>query len=81
MAVMRAKFKLDSIERSLYGQEESRTIKMSPVYGGGERASEENKRFWKYSPNGELRLCTVNVAAVDHLKLGAEYFLDITEAI
>ena len=45
------------------------------VYGNGE-ACEENKKFWKWTPNGKLTFgCT---AAKDMFVPGEEYYLDLT---
>ncbi|MGA2032314.1 MAG: hypothetical protein ABSG68_08675 [Thermoguttaceae bacterium] len=58
---------------------EMRTIVMNPVYGNRD-LSDENTKFWQASPGGELRLNVVNLAAVQHMVIGREYYLDITEA-
>ncbi|HEV3118477.1 MAG TPA: hypothetical protein VGY58_15615 [Gemmataceae bacterium] len=45
----------------------------SCVYGG----SEENKRFFQYTPSGSL---TIGVYKEDVFEPGKEYYLDITPA-
>jgi hypothetical protein len=40
--------------------------------------SEENALYWKWTPNGELKIFTVNAKAVEGLTLGAEYYIDVT---
>jgi hypothetical protein len=76
---IRCKFKVDSITRTMHGPEEMRSVSMSPVYGDGKPDS-ENSKFWKWTPSGLLRFDTVNAAAADGLKLGGEYYIDITPA-
>lgn len=91
---VRAKFKVDTIERGLtsmdtgrkdedgravYAPCEIQTIIMSPVYGNGD-PNHENTKFWQYSPSGQLRLGTVNESAASYFELGGEYYLDFTKA-
>lgn len=75
---MLAKFKL--VSKTDYanrpGEVSSSLLVFTPVTTG----SEENKTFWKYTPNGELKMQVDNPLAVAQLKLGAEYYLEITEA-
>lgn len=73
---VRAKFKVDSIERSMWGVggQEFQTVKLSVVYGG----SEENKIFWKATPAGQITLTCVNPEAVAKFKLGGEVYVDFT---
>ena len=58
---------------------EVRTLIMSPVYGSGDPAH-ENTKFWQASPSGQFTLGVVNLAAVEHMELGKEYYIDITPA-
>lgn len=37
--------------------------------------SEENKKFWKYTPSGKLNVVTVSN---NQFEVGKEYFLDLT---
>lgn len=88
---VRAKFKVDSIERSLsnvpvvedgkttWKAAEMHSIKMSPVYGNGD-PNHGNSKFWQASPSGSLVLGTVNPAAVSQFDIGAEYYIDFTRA-
>jgi hypothetical protein len=90
----RAKFRLDSIERTMshkgvpdpekpgatkYVPCEMRTLKMSPVYGNGD-PNHENTKFWEASPSGSFQIGVVNLDAVEHMKLGEEFYIDITPA-
>lgn len=89
---VRAKFKVDKIERSLtlrpvdsagssqrYESVEMRTVVMSPVYGNND-PNHENTKFWQASPSGKLELGCVNLAASEQFELGKEYYLDFTPA-
>lgn len=51
-------------------------IALFPVTDG----SEENKRFFKYTPSGSLQFSTVNADAAKQLEVGQEYYVDITPA-
>lgn len=77
--MVRAKFKVDSIERSKYGSDtEIQNVKLSAVYGG-DKSSEENKKFWKYTPTGNIALGTINAEAAAYFELGKEYYIDFTK--
>lgn len=77
---VRAKFKVDSVERSKYGaNDELQTIKLSPVYKTS-NPEDENSTFWKYTPSGSITLGTINKVAGDYFELGKEYYIDFTLA-
>lgn len=78
MAV-RAKFVVEEITEHLYGQDRMKTVKLRPVYKSNDPEG-ENTAFWKASPNGEVRLGTINMAAADYFEIGAEYYLDFARA-
>lgn len=65
--------------RAVYVPAELQTLIMSPVYANND-PEHENSKFWRYSPSGEFKLGTVNRAAVEHMELGKEYYIDITPA-
>lgn len=74
---VRAKFRVDAIERAYWGVgREVQTVKLSVVTGG----SEENKAFWAATPGGQITLSCVNPEAVAELELelGAELYVDFT---
>ena len=90
--MVRAKFRLDSIERSIqkYSEQdesgqwvnharEVQTLVLHPVYGNGD-PNHENTKFWNASPGGELRLNCVNAQAVAQFELDREYYVDFTPA-
>lgn len=76
---VRAKFKVDSILHSKYGDEGLKTINLSPVYGGSV-SSHENAQFWKWTPIGKIELGTINEAAAEQFEIGKEYYIDFTKA-
>ncbi len=92
MAV-RAKFKVQRIERSMgsrhvgkndqgrdvYEPCELHTIVLQPVFGNGD-PNHENTRFWQASPSGEIKLGTINQAAWETFELNGEYYVDFTKA-
>lgn len=51
-------------------------ITMEPVYDG----SEENERFFEYTPAGYIELQTVNPEAATRFEAGKEYYVDFTLA-
>jgi hypothetical protein len=69
--MVRAKFKVRSKTEFEQG---TFSIEMFPVCGD----SEENKKFFKWTPCGELKLQTVNPDAAKNLEPGKEYYIDIT---
>lgn len=75
---VRAKFKVQEITEHAYGDKLMKTIKLHPVYGNVEGS--ENKAFWEASPNGEIRLGTINMDAAAQFEINAEYYIDFTKA-
>lgn len=65
---VRAKFKCDNVIDG--------TVKLSPVVGG----SAENDSFFSATPWGEIRIGTVNEAALAQFEPGAEYYVDFNKA-
>lgn len=68
--MVRAKFKVDS--KTIYANGAS--VKMLPVTCG----SEENKKFYQYTPGGCIDLQVLNPNAAEQLCPGKEYYIDIT---
>lgn len=73
---VRAKFVVNEIARNQYGQQETQVIRMSAVMSG----SEENKKFFAWTPSGKIELQTVNPDAGKAFELGKEYYVDFSEA-
>lgn len=74
--MVRAKFVVKEIGRVKWSRnsEEEQVIKLSPVLDG----SEENKKFYQFTPGGHIELSVVNPEA--GFELGAEYYVDFTKA-
>ena len=71
---VRCKFVVESVTKTRYG---SAIIKMTPVTTG----SEENKKFWEYTPCGSFEISTTNTSAVEQFEIGKEYYFDISKAV
>lgn len=76
---VKAKFKVNRIEASLWDKEIMSTIVLSPVYGNDD-PEHENSKFWRYTPSGEVKLGTVNAEAAEYFELGKEYYLTFEKA-
>jgi hypothetical protein len=81
---IRAKFRVDSYEtrlatdsRSDANPQEVRQVKLSVVYGD----TEENKKYFKWTPSGQITLGLLNPEAWLHLQLGQEVYVDFTPVI
>jgi hypothetical protein len=93
---IRAKFKVDAIERSAVStfphQTEAGNIDYSkPVAGemhtikmspvyGNNDPTHENTKFWSATPTGSLQLGCVNAEAGGRFEIGKEYYIDFTLA-
>ena len=77
---VKAKFKVQRIERSAWGGgQEVQTIVLQPVYGNGDQ-EHENTKFYAATPSGEIRLGTVNPEAARQFDLNKEYYVEFTSA-
>lgn len=76
---VRAKFKVNEITEHAYGNQRMKTIKLQPVFKDADPEG-ENSRFWAASPNGEIRLGTINMDAAAQFEINAEYYIDFTRA-
>lgn len=72
-------FKKDERGHHCYEPAELRTLVLFPVYHNN-NPEHENNKFWEASPSGEFKLGVVNLSAVEHMKIGHEYYIDITPA-
>jgi hypothetical protein len=68
----RAKFKCDEVAQTVNGGK----IKLSPVVSG----SDENKRFFNYTPYGQIEIGTINQEVIQQFIPGKEYYIDFTLA-
>lgn len=57
----------------------SGTVKMSPVYANDD-PRHENSKFWDASPSGSFEMNVNNLAALQELKVGKEYYIGISPA-
>lgn len=71
--MVRAKFRCQSVEKFENG---SSNVSLSPVTSG----SDENKSFYKWTPGGEIKLQTINLAAAEQFEPGGEYYVDFTKS-
>jgi hypothetical protein len=62
---VRAKFKCS-------GKTDDGQVELSPVTSG----SAENEQFYKWTPGGQIRLSTVNEAALAEFVVGKEFYVD-----
>jgi hypothetical protein len=69
---MRAKFQVASVTFSENGAE----VKLVPVVNG----SEENQKFFKWTPYGEIKLGLVNKEQAEAMKPGKAFYIDFTPA-
>lgn len=80
MAAMRAKMRLNHIDKRNEGQE---TLYFNPVARSDrypEDGSDENNTYAKFSPSGMLSLTVANPALLGRFAEGEEYYLDFTKA-
>lgn len=75
---VRAKFKVREITEHAYGAQLMKTIKLEPVLKNNDPDS-ENSTFWAASPNGEIRLGTINMEAAAQFEINAEFYIDFTK--
>lgn len=73
---VRGKWRVASVEH--FGT--SKKVKLSTVYEGPLGENEENKRFTKSSPSGEIWITIDNPFAADQFEPGQEWYTDFTLA-
>lgn len=75
---VRAKFRVQSVlnQTDAQNQPTGATIKLAPVYDAD--PTSENGQFFRWTPWGAIELGTVNPAAAEQFKVGAEVFVDFT---
>ena len=70
--MVKAKFKVVAKTETESGWE----LNLQPVIGN----SEENKKFYKYTPYGEFKMGTINDEAAKYFIVGKEYYIDFNLA-
>lgn len=73
--MVRGKFTLASITSHSWGT--AQTFVFNAVH---DTTTEENKKFAKYTPSGQLTMQVDNPPAQEFFKLGKTYYLDFSEA-
>lgn len=73
---VRAKFRVSSVED--FGQ--SKQLKLNAVYEGSLGENEENRRFTKATPNGEIKMTVDNPYASDQFAPGQEWYVTFERA-
>jgi hypothetical protein len=83
---VRAKFRVLRVEitqistrtpgKDEYHATEMRTIILNPVYSSNPES--ENAKFFASTPNGEIRLGTINPNAWSYFQIDKEYYIDFT---
>ena len=71
--MVRSKFIVNRVSKTRFGHHE---IALSPVTSG----SEENKKFWAWTPTGSITIGTINDEAVKQFEAGKEYYVDFAPA-
>ena len=79
MTNMRAKMKINHIDKRYEGQE---TLYFNPVGASKypEDGSDENNTYAKFSPSGMVSLTIANPALIGNFSEGEEYYLFFTKA-
>lgn len=74
MSTVRCKFRCDSKRTFISNNKTLYDYIFSAVYGGSNDASDENKKFWEWTPSGQFNVSTVKDGQFEP---GKEYYLDI----
>lgn len=75
MTTVRAKFKVQSITETEGGL---KTANLHPVYGNSGDPNDENTKFFKATPSGQIQLGVMNDMASRHFKPAREFYVDFT---
>lgn len=73
---VRAKFRVQSITMNGSDEEPNFNVTLYPVTAD----TEENKRYWKWTPGGMIQLTTINEAAAKEFTPGDEFYVDFSKA-
>lgn len=77
MKMVRAKFMVQEIRQHYYGNPGATTVILRPQY---DQSIEEDKRFAKATPTGEVSMYIDNPPAQAFFELGKTYYLDFSKA-
>ncbi len=77
MTTVKAKFRVNSVTTHAYGSQLMQTVTLTPVMRDSDPNS-ENSQFWAASPNGEIKLGTINLEAAKHFTINRECYVDFT---
>lgn len=80
MTAMRAKMKINHIDKQFEGQETLHFNAVGRSDSYPDDGSDENNTYAKFTPSGELSLTVVNPALLGKFAEGEEYYLDFTKA-
>lgn len=76
-----AKFKVQRLEISIdHNKELLTTVVMNPVFGVVDDPTNENSKFFRWTPSGEIRLGVLNPKAASYFEIGENYYLEFTHA-
>ena len=78
ITMVRCKFVCQSKREFMSDKDKCYDYEFSAVYGAANDASDENKKFWKYTPSGKLNVATVNDG---QFIPGKEYYLDLSDVV
>ncbi len=70
---------MNEIAEHAYGIQRLKTVKLEPVRKDADPES-ENSKFWAASPNGEIRLGTLNMDAAAYFEISGEYYVTFEKA-
>lgn len=58
-----------------HSTEQNVRVELQPVHGD----TEENKKFWSYTPSGKIEM-NMKPESAEHFELGKQYYVDFTPA-
>lgn len=75
--MVRAKFQVQEIRHHAHGNPGAATVVLRPQY---DTTIEEDKRFAKATPSGEMSMYIDNPPALAFFELGKSYYIDFTKS-
>ncbi len=80
MAKMRAKMRVDFVEKLADDSERLSFVGVAKADGYPEDGSDENNSFARWTPSAELKMTVQNPTLYGKFAVGDEYYLDFTKA-